>query len=634
MVSFAMGIEGSVFLVLLLLNIFTSVSGQSFEEKRALLQFKESIFDPCGILKSWINADSSNHCSWFGVSCNSKFRVSKLKIEGNLSLSPYCSFDSEYTLHAFGIRRNCSVMNGKLAGKISPVIGNLTQLKVLSLPFNEFDGEIPVEIWRLKNLEVLDLEGNFIVGNFSGYGFTSLRKLRILNLAFNRISGKFPSSLSKCRDLSILNLEGNKINDVIPGYVVGLRELRVVNLSFNKLIGSIPSDLDFYDCDNLEHLDLSVNFLEGVIPRALGNCNHLRTLVLSSNGLHGHIPHELGRISTLKVLDISRNSLRGPLPANLGNCINLSVLVLSSHFNDRYPRGEASSPGLPGPAALDDYNSFEGPIPYEITTLPKLEIIWAPGAIFESRFLKSETNAPSKSGQESKTSNGLSLLELASIISASLVTLLLLAFIAYFYYTGKKKQSSRIEMVTSPQTQTNEVTIFNNIGVQLTYESIIQATRNFNRGNCIGNGGFGSTYKAEISPGNTVAVKRLTTERHQGAPQFHAEVSILGRIKHPNLITLIGYFASQSEMFLIYNYLPGGNLNRFIRERGKRAFNWREVKDFFTASLWGTGPRDKLVKMLHLAICCTTESLSERPMMSQVVCRLKELEISTGYIGQ
>ncbi|KAJ6960174.1 LRR receptor-like serine/threonine-protein kinase RPK2 [Populus alba x Populus x berolinensis] len=120
-----------------------------------------------------------------------------------------------------------------------------------------------------------------------------------------------------------------------------------------------------------------------------------------------------------------------------------------------------------------------------------------------------------------------------------------------------------------------EVTIFTDIGVPLTFENVVRATGSFNASNCIGNGGFGSTYKAEISPGVLVAIKKLAVGRFQGIQQFHAEIKTLGRLHHPNLVTLIGYHASETEMFLIYNYLPGGNLEKFIQERSTRAVDWR-----------------------------------------------------------
>ncbi|KAG8366448.1 hypothetical protein BUALT_Bualt17G0080800 [Buddleja alternifolia] len=813
MVSMAdIGKEGSVLfyatLDLLLFFLFlctlSSVSGELSDERTTLLEFKRSVSDPYGILESWTN-DSSNHCSWFGVSCNLNSRVTGLKIGGNFSLSPLCSSNSHLSLHGFGMTRSCSEINGKLVGKLSAVIGNLKKLKVLSLPFNEIDGEIPVEILELENLEVLDLEGNFIFGNFSGYELSCLRNLRVLNLAFNRVFGGFPSSFMNLRGLRILNLAGNEINGVIPEIFGSLRKLRVVNLSFNRLVGFVPSTLGS-DCENLEHLDLSVNFLTGEIPHALGKCSRLRTLLLSSNGLNGLIPTELGGLRSLEALDVSRNNLSGPLPKNLGKCINLSVLVLTSTW---HPRGKTSEE-LSG-VASDEYNRFKGSIPHEITTLPKLMIIWAPAANLEGKFpsnwgcckrlkmvnlahnfltgeifdqltgypdlqylnlssnrligkldknlqvqcirkfdisqnlfsgpipnfstnicqkcpfitkklvfpyspslaylsffsyktlheyamLFSKTRplvvhdfsenkfsgefpvlpfAPESFGEKivyvfhaggnklsgllckrsfrkcdaqlalafdqkslvlldlscntstgqipeaidkkkikcdillgnhflpltsvlvyaplihreigskhkrrpppphkpkhlsGNSKNGLSLLFMAIIISLSAVLAVFIAFLVILCYFKKKKIITRIDISSSPQT--NKVTMFSNIGTRLTYDTIVRATENFNRRNCIGNGGFGSTYRADVAVGKTVAVKRLTAERHQGAPQFHAEVSILGRIRHPNLITLLGYYISQAEMFLIYNYLPGGNLDRFIRDRARRPFNW------------------------------------------------------------
>ncbi|KAJ0724986.1 putative protein kinase RLK-Pelle-LRR-XV family [Helianthus annuus] len=165
--------------------------------------------------------------------------------------------------------------------------------------------------------------------------------------------------------------------------------------------------------------------------------------------------------------------------------------------------------------------------------------------------------------------NGLGSMELGLILAASLIFLILMALIIIYFYMGNSKCSSRVVMVETvpspPRSGTEPLVIFNQIDVPLTFDAVIQATGNFASRNCIGSGGFGSTYRADISPGMTVAVKRLTVEMCQGVPQFNAEIRSLQRIEHPNLITLIGYYASPSEMFLVYNYLPGGSLEEFIR---------------------------------------------------------------------
>ncbi|CAA0825554.1 LRR receptor-like serine/threonine-protein kinase RPK2 [Striga hermonthica] len=356
---------------ILFLCILSSAHGQFPDERTTLLELKKSLSGPRGMLDSWTDG---NHCTWRGVSCDTNLRVSRLEMGGNISLSPSCSSKSELSLHGFGISRNCSGVNGKLSGSLSAVVANLTQLKVLSLPFNELEGEIPFEVWGLENLEVLDLEGNKFTGDFSSYEFAGLKKLKVLNLAFNDIYGKFPRSLSSCTGLQILNLARNRINDVIPEFVSRFRKLRVVNLSFNRLIGRVPSSF----CGDLEHLDLSANFLKGEIPHALGDCSNLRTLLLYSNELSGVIPDELGKLRNLEVLDVSRNSLGGPLPANLGNCTSLSVLILSTRFN--------STHGKMSRRSFSDSNSFEGSFPDEITKLANLKLVWAPGGNFNGKF--------------------------------------------------------------------------------------------------------------------------------------------------------------------------------------------------------------------------------------------------------
>ncbi|KAH7845447.1 hypothetical protein Vadar_002079 [Vaccinium darrowii] len=120
-----------------------------------------------------------------------------------------------------------------------------------------------------------------------------------------------------------------------------------------------------------------------------------------------------------------------------------------------------------------------------------------------------------------------------------------------------------------------KVIILTDIGVPLTFEDVVRATGSFNASNCIGSEGFWATYKAEISPGVLVMIKRILTIQFEGVQQFYAEIKTLGMVRHPDVVTLIGYHTSETEMFLIYNYLPGGNLEKFIQERSTRAVDWR-----------------------------------------------------------
>ncbi|KAF9624563.1 hypothetical protein IFM89_011737, partial [Coptis chinensis] len=386
---FSCSCSGLVLTLLLHFCLVGSVSSDGVDEL-TLLEFKSSVSDPSGILSSW-NSAGSDYCSWYGVSCDLKSRVVSLNItggggggKGGNSEALYCSNFAKFPFFGFGIRRTCSRSNGKLVGKLSPLIGKLTELRVLSMPFNDFDGEIPVEIWGLKNLQVFDFEWNSLSGSLP-IGVGSLKGLRVLNLGFNRFVGEIPATLSNCSGLEVLNLAGNQVNGTLPDFVGSFYKLRGLYLSLNRLGGSIPEEIG-KNCWSLEHIDLSGNLFVDGIPRALGNCSQLRSLLLFSNLLEDMIPGELGGLQKLEVLDVSRNSLSGPIPSELGKCVELSVLVLSNQYDPLKPIVDLRGGFGPSTAAYDDFNYYVGGIPGELTVLPKLKIIWAPRATLEGEI--------------------------------------------------------------------------------------------------------------------------------------------------------------------------------------------------------------------------------------------------------
>ncbi|KAL4384516.1 hypothetical protein GQ457_15G004610 [Hibiscus cannabinus] len=371
-----------ILFVFQLFLLFCSVSGKSVSEETILLEFKSSVLDPSGVLSSWNSSENPNHCTWFGVSCNSRSRVISISIPGGCGgnftagCSRCSSKLSRFPFYGFGLRRRaCS--KGRLVGSLSPLVGKLTELRVLSLAFNDIGGGIPLEIWGLEKLEELDLEGNSLTGKLPD-DIVGLRNLRVLNLGFNELEGVIPGSLSKFVDLEVLNLAGNKLKGSLPGYFGGFYMLKGLYLSNNQLNGPILENFD-RNCRYLEHLDLSGNCLVGRIPGSLGNCRRLRTLLLFSNMLDGVIPNELGQLQELEILDVSRNKLNGLIPAELGNCVRLSVLVLSNLFD------HVLSSRLPL-ATTDEHNRFRGSIPMTTTTLPKLRILWVPRANLEGKL--------------------------------------------------------------------------------------------------------------------------------------------------------------------------------------------------------------------------------------------------------
>lgn len=92
---------------------------------------------------------------------------------------------------------------------------------------------------------------------------------------------------------------------------------------------------------------------------------------------------------------------------------------------------------------------------------------------------------------------------------------------------------------------------------EFSFSEIEEATNNFDPSLKIGEGGYGSIYKGVLR--NTqVAIKMLHAHSMQGPSEFQQEVDVLSKLRHPNLVTLIG--ACPEAWALVYEYLPNGSL--------------------------------------------------------------------------
>ena len=105
-----------------------------------------------------------------------------------------------------------------------------------------------------------------------------------------------------------------------------------------------------------------------------------------------------------------------------------------------------------------------------------------------------------------------------------------------------------------------------NLDVQrvFTYKELSKATKNFHRGELLGSGGFGAVYKGILPSGTPVAVKRMRMESKHGQESFQAEVSSLSRIRHRNLVQLLGWCHEEDQLLLVYDYMCNGSLDEWL----------------------------------------------------------------------
>ena len=115
--------------------------------------------------------------------------------------------------------------------------------------------------------------------------------------------------------------------------------------------------------------------------------------------------------------------------------------------------------------------------------------------------------------------------------------------------------------------QGNLFTIWSYDG-KLVYEDINGVTEGFNAKYCIGVGGNGSVYKAKLSTGQIVAVKKLHplqyTTRSEDLKTFESEIQALNKTRHRNIVKLHGFSLHAKQSFLVYEYLERGSLARIL----------------------------------------------------------------------
>lgn len=127
------------------------------------------------------------------------------------------------------------------------------------------------------------------------------------------------------------------------------------------------------------------------------------------------------------------------------------------------------------------------------------------------------------------------------------------------------------ESIASPRNGLN--------GLKIPFEEILFATNNFDRSLIIGSGGFGMVYKGILRDGTKVAVKRGMPGSRQGLPEFQTEISVLSKIRHRHLVSMVGYCEEQSEMILAYEYMEKGPLKKHLYGSGLPPLSWKQRLD-------------------------------------------------------
>ncbi|KAL1819751.1 hypothetical protein ACET3Z_014620 [Daucus carota] len=241
--------------------------------------------------------------------------------------------------------------SNNLTGLLPQEIGDLTTLERFGIHDNSLTGIIPFRIYNMSALKVLDLGRNQLSGSLPSR--INLPNLEELYLAGNELSGTIPSSISNASKLTILSLTSNSFSGSIPNTIGNLRLLRRLLLGENNLTRESSSmELNFIssltNCQHLDLLSISLNQLNGVLPKSIGNLStFLTTFEAFGCKLKGEIPPEIGSLTGLEAILLDNNELTGHIPPTLQRLNNLARLYL-------------------------EHNKLQGSIPNELCRLNKL----------------------------------------------------------------------------------------------------------------------------------------------------------------------------------------------------------------------------------------------------------------------
>ncbi|KAL6616047.1 hypothetical protein ACP70R_038317 [Stipagrostis hirtigluma subsp. patula] len=498
------------------------------------------------------------------------------------------------------------VSMNKLTGTIPEVFGSLQNLTMLNLFQNNFSGEIPASIGRLPSLSILRLDTNKLNGTLPpelgkhspalAYveaddnqltggipeGLCDGGQFKSLTASRNRLNGSIPAGLANCASLTGLQLDSNDLSGEVPEALWTATQMGTVLLRNNRLTGSLPAMM----YKNLTTLHIEGNQFGGSIPAAAatlqvftaGNNQFsgeipaslgdgmpmLQTLNLSGNQLSGGIPRSVAKLRQLTQMDMSRNQLSGEVPEELGampvlNVLDLSVNKLSGNIPPALVKPNLNSLNLSS-------NQLSGQVPAGLAT-----------AVYDRSFLDNPglcTAAVGGSGNiagvrscaagslAGSSSGGVSPGLRTGLLAAGAALLLIAVAFAFFVIRDIKKRrrlARRDDWKLTPFVQALD---FGEAAI----------LRGLTEENLVGRGGSGRVYRVTYTnrrngSAGVVAVKQIRsagTLDEKLEREFESEASILGNVRHNNIVKLVCCLSSAEAKLLVYDYMDNGSLDKWL----------------------------------------------------------------------
>ncbi|XP_014755807.1 probable L-type lectin-domain containing receptor kinase S.5 [Brachypodium distachyon] len=159
------------------------------------------------------------------------------------------------------------------------------------------------------------------------------------------------------------------------------------------------------------------------------------------------------------------------------------------------------------------------------------------------------------------------------IIVAVAVSVAVLAFAVAAFFLARLSRARRA-MERSQEQLGQTLSHLPGMPREFAYDKLRKATKNFDERLKLGKGGYGVVYKGLLpaeegrAEAMEVAVKRFTRDDARCVEDFVKEVDIINRLRHKNIVPLIGWCYKKGQLLLVYEYMPNGSLDQHLFRRG------------------------------------------------------------------
>ncbi|KAH7290022.1 hypothetical protein KP509_30G028700 [Ceratopteris richardii] len=313
---------------------------------------------------------------------------------------------------------------------------------------------------------------------------------------------------------------------------------------------------------------------------------NITELNLSGLNLMGTLGYALDKLRSLMILDLSNNQIKGSLPFQLP--LNIQKLLLAN-------------------------NQLIGVLPYSLTYMSKLtDLYLGNGFNISSGTISALPPSPSPSGAESivpmgaiiqepligsaDSEQGLSGGYIAGIVAA-LMIIILVAITVILFFMWKSKElaikskdacflqgylintntkfkhrsisdTATMKYMIPKGQKARDVDKTINSGISATifnFGELQAGTNNFSQEKLIGEGASARVYKGTLKSGKVMAIKNIDTSAHMVPDKEFFDVLMgISRLRHANVVELVGYCTENGHRMLVYEYIDNGTLHEAL----------------------------------------------------------------------